>query len=78
MTKAKIVSVTIGPMPRPLPEGMGDAMPKVHAKFDDGTDEVLFQYHPDEISFTEREFIGLTALEAKALRHRKDVNYLRS
>ncbi|WP_161810932.1 hypothetical protein [Steroidobacter agaridevorans] len=78
MADAKIVSVTIGPMPRTLPEGMGDPMPKVHAYFDDGTDEVLFHYYPDEISLTESEFIGLTALEAKALRRLKDVSYLRS
>ena len=78
MTHAKIVSVSIGPMPRPLPEGLGDPMPKVHAYFDDGSDEILFHYYPDEISFTESEFIGLTALEAKALRHLKDVDYLRS
>lgn len=78
MSDAKIVAVKIGPMPRPMPEGMFEPMPKVHAYFDDGTDEVLFQYYPDEISFTESEFIGLTAAEAKALRYRKDVAYLRS
>lgn len=78
MTHAKIVSVTIGPMPRPLPEGLGDPMPKVHAHFDDGSEAMLFQYYADEISFKESEFIGLTALEAKALLYRKDVDYLRS
>lgn len=77
MTHAKIVSVRIGPMPRPLPDGLGDSMPKVHAYFDDGSQEVLFHYYPDETSFMESEFIGLTALEAKALRHLKDVDYLR-
>jgi|GEM_PF-3584827 len=74
----RIISVTIGPMPRPLPAGIGDPMPKVNAYFDDGTEEVLFEYFPDELSFVESECIGLTASEAKDLRHRKDVAYLRS
>lgn len=78
MTDAKIVSVRIGPMPRAMPEGMLDPMPNLHAYFDDGTDKVLFEWYPDEISFTESEFIGLTESEARALRQRKDVEYLRS
>ena len=38
----------------------------------------VFSYYPDEISFTESEFIGLTGDEAIRLYHRKDVAYLRS
>jgi hypothetical protein len=53
-------------------------MPEVKATFDDGETRVLFSYYPDEISFTPREFIGLTRGEAMALRHKKDVAYLQS
>ena len=74
MTHAKIVSVTIGPMPQSL----GDPKPKVNAYFDDGTDAVLFDYYSDELTFTESDFIGLTQAEGKALFHTKDVAYLQS
>jgi hypothetical protein len=70
----KIVSCTISPMPKK----MFDDMPKVTVTYDDGSTEELFQYFPDEISFTESEFIGLTSEQAHELRHRKDVAYLRS
>jgi hypothetical protein len=46
--------------------------------FDDGTRRDLFSFYPDEIRFDEGELIGLTEFEAHALRHRKDVAYLRS
>jgi hypothetical protein len=35
-------------------------------------------FYPDELSFSEQEFIGLTREQAMSLRHRKDVAYLRS
>ena len=37
MPAPRILNVVIGPMPRPLPEGMPDPMPKVRATFDDGS-----------------------------------------
>jgi hypothetical protein len=70
----KIASCIIGPMP----SKMGDPMPDVTVTYEDGTQEVLFEYFPDEISFTEAEFIGLTKEEALQLFHRKDVAYLQS
>lgn len=45
---------------------------------EDGSTRKLFSYYPDEISFTEDEFVGLTVLQALELRHRKDVAYLQS
>jgi hypothetical protein len=53
-------------------------MPKVAVTFNDGKEETLFTFYPDELSFNESEFIGLTRNEAMSLRHRKDVAYLRS
>lgn len=70
----KIKSVTIGPMPK----SMFDKMPTVTATFEDGTVKELFSYYPDEISFYENEFIGLTEAQAHKLRHGKDVAYLQS
>lgn len=61
-----------------MPQFLGDPMPKVHAYFDDGADFVLFEFYPDEISFNEIEFVGLTASEAMTLRPRKDVAFLQS
>lgn len=71
---AKIISVKIGPVPMHLFDGN----PKVHAFFDDNSDEVLFDYYFDEISFTEKELIGLTKEEAIQLKCKKDLAYLRS
>lgn len=56
----KIINVLITPMPRPMPEGMFDPMPEVVATFEDGSTQTLFSLYPDEISFRESEFIGLT------------------
>lgn len=74
----KIISARITPLPRPMPEGMSDPMPEVHVMLEDGNEQYLFQYFPDEISFTEKEFIGLTILEARGLKFKKDKIYLQS
>nr|WP_298657075.1 hypothetical protein [uncultured Flavobacterium sp.] len=74
----RITSARITPLPRPMPQGMFDKMPEVHVKTDDGREHYLFQYYPDEISFTEKEFIGLTLDEARRLKFKKDKAYLQS
>ena len=74
----KIKSVTITPMPRPMPEGMFDPMPEVIATFEDGTQKTLFSFYPDEVSFRASEFVGLTEEEAHTLFRQKDTTYLRS
>jgi hypothetical protein len=53
-------------------------MPKVYVTLEDGKEEFLFEYYPDEISFTESDFIGLTIQEAFELKRKKDVAYLQS
>lgn len=70
----KITKCTIGPYPK----GLFDPMPEVKVTYEDGSEETLFWFYPDELSFTESEFIGLTRQEAKDLRLKKDVAYLRS
>ena len=74
MNTTPITSVVIGPMPK----GLCDPMPKVTATFEDGETKELFEFYPDEISFTETEFIGLSEQEAYDLRHKKDVAYIQS
>lgn len=74
----KIVSAEIGPMPRPMPEGMFDPMPSVHVTFEDGSSKRLFEFYPDELNFREGEFIGLDESEALDLCRKKDVEFLQS
>ena len=62
----------------PMPESLFDPMPEVHVTYEDGSKEMLFRYYPDEISFNEKEFIGLTANQARELFHKKDKAYLQS
>lgn len=71
ITKARITA---------MPATMFSPMPKVIVEFDDkpGQEEELFEYYPDEISFRPEEFIGLTKEEARALKGKKDRQYLQS
>lgn len=52
--------------------------PKVVVTLDSGESKTLFDYFPDEISFTAEEFIGKTEEEAHRLKYTKDLAYLRS
>jgi hypothetical protein len=61
-----------------MPKSMFDKMPQVFVTTEDGKEIFLFEYYPDEISFTENEFVGLTIEEAKHLKFKKDKNYLQS
>jgi hypothetical protein len=51
---------------------------EVIARLDNGDDEKLFTFYSDELSFQPFEFEGLTIEQAKALRHKRDVEYLQS
>jgi beta-lactam-binding protein with PASTA domain len=73
-----ISKCAIGPFPRPMPEGMFDQMPSVTVTLSNGETLKLFEYYPDEISFVESEFIGLTIEEAENLLTQKDVKYIQS
>lgn len=61
------------------PKDFLDPMPQVYVVLEgESNEEFLFEYFPDEISFTERELIGLTVAEAKTLKFQKDKNYLQT
>lgn len=60
------------------PKSLFDPMPEVWVTYEDGEEEKLFSYYPDEISFDESEFVGLTREKAMSLYTKKDVAYLRS
>jgi hypothetical protein len=51
---------------------------EVDVMYNDGSVEAIFKYYPDELSFNEREFIGLTRDQALALFRSRDTAYLRS
>ena len=74
----KIIGAVITAMPRPMPEGMFDPMPEVIVTFEGGSVKTLFSFYPDEVAFTEREFIGLTEEEAHSLFQQKDRAHLRA
>lgn len=61
-----------------MPKSMFDPMPKVFVTLEDNSEVELFWYYPDELSFTESEFIGLTLDQARHLKFEKDKAYLQS
>ena len=58
--------------------GMFDPLPEVFVTLEDGVEQRLFDFYPDELSFSAREFVGLTLAEAHDLKRKKDVAFLRS
>ena len=73
-----ITSCSIGPFPRPIPEGMLDSMPEVRVRFNTGEEKTLFEFYPDEITFSESEFIGLTEESARRLKFERDKRFIQS
>ena len=69
----KVKEAYIGSMPMHL----FDPMPSVTVMYENGVEEKLFEFYPDEISFKREELIGLTKEEILKLRHNKDVSFLR-
>ena len=70
----KVVSARITDQPK----NFFDPMPQVHVTMENGEEEFLFEYYPDEISFTPDEFVGLTIDECRHLKFVKDKRYLQS
>lgn len=50
---------------------------EVDVMYNDGSVEMIFRYYPDELTFDEREFIGLTKKEALELFVLRDKTCLR-
>jgi len=60
----------------PLPRSFSDPMPTVYVTLEGGEEQELFDYYPDEISFSPAEFVGLTLEQARNLKYKKDRAYL--
>lgn len=60
------------------PISLGDPMPQVYVTLEDGIEQPLYEYYPDEISFSPDEFVGLTVKEAITLKFEKDKYYLKN
>jgi hypothetical protein len=60
------------------PKNLFDEMPKVFVLTEDNKDQFLFEYYPDEITFNENEFVGLTIDEAIHMKFCKDKLFLQS
>jgi hypothetical protein len=60
------------------PKSLFDPMPQVFITLENNKEEFLFEFYPDEISFNQEEFVGLTVEEAKSLKFKKDKAYLQS
>jgi hypothetical protein len=73
-----IVKCSISTYPSPMPQGMFDPMPKVSVQFRDGNEKILFEFYPDEISFSESKFIGLNEESARKLKFERDKRYIQS
>jgi hypothetical protein len=73
----KIVAAVIGPYPRRMPLGILDPLPRVVVTTELGFVVELFEFYPDEISFSEFEFVGKTVSHARGLKGQKDSAHLR-
>lgn len=60
----------------PLPTEIGDPLPEVWVTVTGGSDEKLFDYYPDEVSFRAEEFVGLTIEEVRLFKFGRDRAYL--
>lgn len=49
----------------------------ITALYNDDTTDAIGSYYPDELHFTENEFVGLTSQQAINLITQKDIAYLR-
>ena len=49
----------------------------IYVVYDDCSSETIGSYFPDELYYSEDEFIGLTRRQASDLMDQKDKNYLR-
>ena len=62
----------------PLPQRLGDPLPEVWVTCEDGTETKVFDFYPDEISFSGDEFVGLTVEECRLLKFGRDRAFLQN
>ena len=63
---------------RVLPSNGFGNKAKVLVRINDAEEQELFSFYDDELSFSSKEFIGLTEDEGRQLFIKKDVAYLQS
>lgn len=61
-----------------MPKSIFDGGAKVYGTYEDGTEEFIVEFYPDEISISEREVIGKTKAQVIDMKCDKDSAYLRS
>lgn len=60
----------------PLPQRLGDPLPEVWVTCEDGSETKVFDFYPDEISFSGDDFVGLTIEECRLLKFGRDRAFL--
>lgn len=60
----------------PLPRRLGDPLPEVWVTCEDGSETKVFDFYPDEISFSSGDFVGLTIEECRLLKFGRDRAFL--
>lgn len=61
-----------------LPQRLGDPLPEVWVTCEDGSETKVFDFYPDEISFSGAEFVGLTIDECRLLKFGRDRAFLQN
>ena len=61
-----------------LPQRLCDPLPEVWVTCEDGSETKVFDFYPDEISFSGAEFVGLTIEECRLLKFGRDRAFLQS
>lgn len=63
----------------PMPKSLFDKMPEIWVTLEgEDTEQFMFSYYPDEVSFSESEIVGRTIAECRNLFFNKDKRYLQS
>ena len=60
------------------PKSIFDDGAKIYGTYEDGTEEYIVNFYPNEISIYESEVIGKTKDEVIELKCKKDADYLRN